>query len=117
MPDDSSKSFRVYVDAPGSSDLNELPPNPADTFAAQAGWWKAIFHKEEKDFDFDKLNAEWQQKIEQINQLGKTADESHNPGGFKLTEIDLGLTLTAEGHFAFVASASASATISLKFTR
>ena len=117
MTDDPDNVFRVFVEAPGYSGPEELPPNPDDAFTAQAGILKALFHRDEKQFDFDKLNAEWKQKIQQVNQLGKTADENGGSTGFRLTEIDLGLTLTAEGHFAFVASASASATIQLKFTR
>ena len=117
MTDALDNTFRVYVETPGTSGPEVLPPSPEDTFTAQAGVLKALFHREEKQFDFDKLNDEWKQKIQQVNQLGKAADDNGESTGFRLTEIDLGLTLTAEGHFAFVASASASATIQLKFTR
>jgi hypothetical protein len=118
VTDKTSNGFRVMVDTGEGGDPNALPPNPEDTFQPQAGFLRALFHKEEKEFDFDALNHEWKQRVDQVNALGETADKSTTQtSGFRLTEIDLGLTVTAEGHLAFVASASASATIQLKFTR
>lgn len=115
MAGGTQDEFRVMVDTEGSG---VLPPNPEDTFQPQAGFLKAIFQKEEKTFDFDTLNEEWKQRVAQVNTLGQAADATTKASsGFRLTEIDLGLTITAAGHLAFVASASASATIQLKFTR
>jgi hypothetical protein len=118
MTKGTQNEFRVLVDTAGLEGPDSLPPNPEDTFQSQAGALKAVFQKEEMRFDFDKLNDEWKQRITQVNTLGQAADATADlSSGFRLTEIDLGLTITAEGHFAFVASASASATIQLKFTR
>lgn|GEM_PF-6827456 len=118
MAGETQDEFRVMVDAEGAGGSAALPPNLEDTFQPQAGFLRAIFHKEEKNFDFDALNEEWKQRVAQVNTLGRAADATTEPSsGFRLTEIDLGLTITAEGHLAFVASASASATIQLKFTR
>jgi hypothetical protein len=114
----TQNEFRVVVDTGELRGSSGLPLNPEDTFQPQAGVLKAVFHKEEKIFDFDKLNEEWKERIAQVNTLGQATDATAEASsGFRLTEIDLGLTITAEGHFAFVASASASATIQLRFTR
>jgi hypothetical protein len=106
------------VDAVGAERSDLLPTDPKEAFQPQAERLGGLFHKEDAEFDFGALNDEWKQRIAQVNALGATADEATIEGsGFRLTEIDLGLTITAEGHLAFVASASAQATIQLKFTR
>lgn len=119
MTEGTQNKFRVIVDAAGPMEESTvLPPNSDDSFQPEAGRLKAVFHKEEKKFDFDALSEEWKQRITQVNALGQAADTVATASpGFRLTEINLGLTVTAEGHLAFVATASASATIQLTFTR
>jgi hypothetical protein len=118
MTEGTQNEFRVLVDTEGPGRSDSLPPNPEDTFRSQAGVLKTVLQKEEMKFDFAKLNDEWKQRITQVNTLGHAADVAADvSSGFRLTEIDLGLTITADGHLAFVASASISATIQLKFTR
>jgi hypothetical protein len=94
----------IRGDLPGSSD--------------QANRARALFTRESKDFDFDSVKHEWLDRLDQVRALVSAADsDTESPAGFRLTEIDLGLTITAEGHLAFVASASASAVLQVKFTR
>ena len=119
MTEETQDKFRVIVDVAGAGGgSTSLPPNPEDTFQPEGGRLRAVFHKEEKKLDFDALNEEWKQRIAQVNTLGQAADTAATASsGFRLTEINLGLTVTAEGHLAFVASTSASVTIQLTFTR
>jgi len=84
----------------------------------QANRTRSLFARESKDFDFDSVKHEWMDRLDQVRALAAAADSAdESPVGFRLTEIDLGLTITAEGHLAFVASASASAVLQVKFTR
>lgn len=64
------------------------------------------------------MKDEWRQRLQQVDALAEVADtKTPTKTGFRLTEIELGLTITAEGHVAFIASASASATLTVTFTR
>ncbi len=117
MTQDDSGTFRVVVDTPAAAPGGPLPQDD-DEFEAQAGLLHAIFHREAKDLDFDKVKEEWKQKLVQVDALAALANSSPNAkAGLKLSEIELGLTITAEGHLAFIASASASATLTVRFSR
>jgi hypothetical protein len=102
--------FRVVIDTPQSGGTSET--------RVRAGAPRSVLGSHLKDLDFEKVKKDWTQCLEQVRDLAKVADtEKESPAGFRLTEIDLGLTITAEGHLAFVASASASAMLQVKFTR
>ena len=117
MPEDDTNTFRVVIDTP-TGGAPALPPNEGDAFEAQAGVLQAIFHRESKDLDFDKVKDEWKQRLQQVDGLAEVADTNRDAKtGLRLTEIELGLTITAEGHLAFIASASASATLTVHFSR
>ena len=109
--------FRVVVDAaPAGGGV--LPPNEADQFLPQAGPLRALFHRETKELDFDQVKTELGQHLAQVSALADVADHSNAAAaGFRLSEIELGLTITAEGHLAFIASAGVSATLTVRFNR
>jgi hypothetical protein len=108
MTQDDSGIFRVVVDTPATAS-GELPPQGDDEFEAQSGLLHALFQREAKDLDFDKVKEDWKQKLAQVDALADLANSSPNAkAGLKLSEIELGLTITAEGHLAFIAPASES---------
>jgi len=119
MENETPKStFRLIVDG------SEIATEPtlgesSDSFTPEAGTF--IFGRKVKELDFSKLQTDWKQILGQIDSLATQADIPVDPQGkkktFLLDEIDIGLTITAEGHLAFIASASASATLSMTFKR
>jgi hypothetical protein len=116
MAEEGENSFWVVLDTPATS-ARSLPPHEGDSFEAQAGRLRALFQREPKELDFNQVKKEWNQRLKQVDALVEVADAEASTRGIHLTEIELGLTLTAEGHLAFIASASASASLKVKFTR
>jgi hypothetical protein len=107
----------VVVDTDPSVEV-DVPPPGDDDFEPQAGPLKALFGRKPKELEFSQVENEWDQRLEQVDALAKAADaKADGKTGLRLTQIELGLTITAEGHLAFVASASASATFKVTFTR
>jgi Trypsin-co-occurring domain 1 len=104
--------FRVVVESGETSEGTQARRG------ADAQVPRALFRSQPKELDFDKIKKDWTECLTQLRDLTEVADSGQeSPSGFRLTEIDLGLTITAEGHLAFIASASASATLQVKFTR
>lgn len=115
MSSGPDQPFLVVVDyvSDSSSPAGAETRTPGGT--AQA---RSLFGSQSKDLDFDQVKKDWSERIEQVHALAQVADSgAASSAGFKLSEIDLGLTITAEGRLAFIASASASAMIQVKFTR
>jgi hypothetical protein len=117
MPEGNEDKVWVVVDSDSAIEAAIAPPGD-DDFEAQAGPLRALFGRKSKELDFGGLEKEWNQRLEQVDALTRAADAKANgKTGLRLTQIELGLTITAEGHLAFVASASASATLKVTFAR
>ena len=121
MESEISKSkFRVVVDS-GWDQPVVTPPLTADNFVATSGNVQALFGRKVDEFYFSQLQSDWTQLLTHVNSLAAQADAPLTDGSpkpkFQLQEIDVNIAVTAEGHLAFIASASASASIQLNFKR
>lgn len=66
--------------------------------------------------DFEEFGERWDAIVELVRDMFKR-DEGHNEAGLRLDSIEAGLALTGKGKLAFIAEASASASITATFKR
>lgn len=60
----------------------------------------------------DKFEGQWKQTLDTLTDLGTAI--SNRASGWKIDEIEVGLTLSTKGELLFIAEASAAASIKLK---
>ncbi len=73
------------------------------------------FSGDVKGVDPDIMADDWRQKLDSIVEIaGSTADSNK---GWHIEEMEIGLTLSAEGKLLFIAKASAQASVKIKLKR
>jgi hypothetical protein len=85
------------------------------SFAVTRAYLMRTPHKE-TEIDLNEMKARWQESISSVQTLIEAVAEEM-VSGWKLDEISVGMTVSATGKLAFVAEASAEASIHIVFKR
>ncbi|WP_136054203.1 hypothetical protein [Microbacterium sp. K24] len=67
------------------------------------------------DASVDAIKANWQETIQKLTEIGDGIDD--DAAGWGVSEIEVGLTLSAKGQLLFIAEASAEASVKITLTR
>lgn len=67
------------------------------------------------DASVDAIKANWQETIQKLAEIGDGIDD--DAAGWGVSQIEVGLTLSAKGQLLFIAEASAEASVKITLTR
>jgi hypothetical protein len=67
------------------------------------------------DASVDTIKANWHETVQKLAEIGEGIDDGAS--GWGVSEIEVGLTLSAKGQLLFIAEASAEASVKIKLTR
>lgn len=67
------------------------------------------------DASVDAIKANWQETIQKLAEIGDGIDD--DSAGWGVSQIEVGLTLSAKGQLLFIAEASAEASVKITLTR
>lgn len=67
------------------------------------------------DASVDAIKANWNETVQKLAEIGEGIDDTSS--GWGISEIEVGLTLSAAGKLLFIAEASAEASVKITLTR
>lgn len=105
--------IQLHVISSEGTEIQKIPES--DQFEGHSIRLPTIFRKE-KPISSEKLIQSWQNTNQVIIMMMKDAEAKEEAGGMRLKEIEVTLSVSAEGNIGFVAG-KAEAGVVLKFSR